>query len=196
MTEQIQRKLSDSKAARWTALIVVSFTMMCGYFITDCINPMQKLIINELGWSTSEYGFFTGSYGYFNVFLCMLVIGGLILDKKGVRFTGKMSCSLMVLGAAIKTFALSPLFTNTGMTFGIHNQVLVACLGFATFGVGCETAGITVSKIIVKWFTGHELALAMGLQVATARIGTALAMSVPLPIALHFHKMVCMPVLF
>jgi len=158
--------------------------------------PLEDMLVSELGWTSTEYGFFSGAYGYFNVFLFMLVIGGLILDKKGVRFTGIGSCLLMVIGAAIKCYAVSPLFAMEGQMFGMSMQVIVACIGFATFGVGVETAGITVSKIIVKWFTGHELALAMGLQVATARIGTALALSCSLPIARYFNDNVSMPVLF
>lgn len=196
MTELIKTKLSDSKAARWTALIVVSFTMMCGYFLTDCMAPLEDMLTKDLGWTSTEYGFFTGAYGYFNVFLFMLILGGIILDKKGIRFTGTFSCLLMVSGAAIKCYAVSPLFLAQGHLWGFSYQVLLACLGFATFGVGVETAGITVSKVIVKWFNGHELALAMGLQVATARIGTAMALSLSLPIARYFHNNVAMPVLF
>lgn len=186
MTELIRKKLNDSKAARWTALIVVSFTMMCGYFITDVMAPLEDLLIRTYGWTSTEYGLFSGAYGWFNVFLIMLILGGIILDKMGVRFTGKMACILMVSGALLKAYAVSSYFPGGGSLFGINSQVLLAGLGFATFGVGVEIAGITVSKIIVKWFTGHELALAMGLQVALARIGTAFAISFSLPLAKHF----------
>jgi nitrate/nitrite transporter NarK len=117
----------------------------------------------------------------------MLILGGIILDKAGMRFTGMMSCILMVSGALIKAYAVSEWFTLTGDFWGYKLQVVVAGLGFAIFGMGVEIAGITVSKIIVKWFTGHELALAMGLQVALARIGTAFALQFSLPIAKHFH---------
>jgi nitrate/nitrite transporter NarK len=253
-TESIQRKLSDKGWARWTALLIVSFTMMCGYFLTDVMSPLDSLlttkgkivyftddtsmpadslvskvqatghdlseaaiavgqtyqfmevpaaksdeeaathveaqqvtktvkdVLSGKDWNNSEYGFFSGSYGYINVFLLMLFFGGLILDKMGVRFTGVMSSSLMFVGALIKWYALSTDF-GTGMMFGYHTQVVVASLGFAIFGVGCEITGITVSKVIVKWFTGHELALAMGVQVGMARIGTAIALGLSLPIA-------------
>jgi len=194
MTELLKRKLNDSKAARWGTLIVVSFTMLCGYYITDVMSPLEDMLSTELGWTGTEYGFFTGAYGYLNVLFLMLLFGGVILDKMGIRFTGIGSCLLMVIGASLKYWAVSQYFDMTGMIFGMHIQVVVAAFGFAIFGVGVEIAGITVSKIIVKWFTGYELALAMGLQVAVARIGTALALSISLPIAQYF-KDISAPIL-
>ena len=209
MTEIIAKKLNDSAWARWTALLIVSFTMMCGYFITDIMAPLEDLLVQSaetaetassavmsLGWSDTEYGLFSGAYSWFNVFLFMLLIGGIILDKMGVRFTGLMACILMVGGALLKTYAISPMFPETdAQLFGFNIQVLVAGIGFAIFGMGAEICGITVSKVIVKWFTGHELALALGLQVAMARIGTAAALSASLPIARAMGG-VCYPVLF
>ena len=186
MTE-IYKKLNDSPAARWTALLIVSFTMMCGYFITDVMAPLEDLLTKSpaeggLGWTSDEYGFFSGAYGYINVFLLMLFFGGIILDKCGVRFTGTMSSSLMFVGALLKWYALDNSFGDAQI-FGYPMQVALAALGFAIFGMGAEITGITVTKIIAKWFTGHELALAMGLQVAMARIGTAAALACSLPIA-------------
>lgn len=193
MKEMIQQKLSDSKSARWTALGIVSVTMMFGYFFTDVMSPLEPLLTAAkadgglgLGWTSDEYGFFSGAYGYFNVFLLLLFFGGIILDKFGIRFTGIMSTILMFGGALIKWYAVSHDFDGTIAVpfFGsYHTQVVFAATGFAVYGVGCEIAGITVSKVIVKWFTGHELALAMGLQVALARIGTAGALALALPFA-------------
>lgn len=180
--QKIQQKLSDSAAARWTALAIVSFTMMCGYFITDVMAPLEDMLVNDLGWTSSQYGFFSGAYGYINVFLLMLFFGGIILDKCGIRITGTMSCSLMLAGALIKWYALDSNFGNA-MFMGYPMQVAVAALGFAIFGMGAEITGITVTKVIAKWFTGHEMALAMGLQVAMARIGTAAALACSLPLA-------------
>lgn len=182
----MRRTIRDSKGARWTALVLVSLTMMFGYFFTDVMSPLEPLLTapreaGGLGWSPDDYGFFSGSYGFFNVFLLLLFFGGIILDKFGIRFTGIMSTVVMFCGALIKFYAVSHTFEGT--VFGYPTQVIIACLGFATYGVGCEIAGITVSKVIVKWFTGHELALAMGLQVALARIGTAGALALSLPFA-------------
>ena len=187
VTKSLQQKLNDSPAARWTAMVMVSFTMMCGYFITDVMAPLEVMLTTSiedggLGWSSSEYGFFSGAYGYINVFLLMLFFGGIILDKCGIRFTGVMSCVMMLGGAVIKYWALQQDFGDA--TFmGYHMQVIYTALGFAIFGMGSEITGITTSKIIIKWFTGHEVALAMGLQVAMARIGTAAALACSLPLA-------------
>ena len=192
--EKIRKTLAESKAARWTALAVVAFTMLCGYYLTDVMAPLKTMLEQQLSWSSSEYGTFTGAYGWFNVFLLMLILGGIILDKMGVRFTGKMATLLMVIGTAIKYWAVSTNMLDGQILFGMKTQVLVASLGFALFGVGVETAGITVSKIIVKWFRGKELALAMGLEMATARLGTMLALQTSAPIAKALGH-VSMPIL-
>lgn len=191
-TETIQKTLRDSKAARWLALIIVSFTMMWGYFLTDAISPLMDMLgisIKEggMGWSAQDFGMFNWSYSLFNVFLFMLIFGGIILDKLGVRFTGLVSCAFMMIGAGIKYYAVE--FIAPGgdaIILGLNQQVLVACLGYAIFAVGTENCGITVSKVIVKWFTGYETALAMGVQVAVARLGTALAMGVSPILASHY----------
>lgn len=188
MTQQIQQKLSDSKIARWSVLALAAFTMLCGYFLTDVMAPLKPMLEEQLAWSSTEYGFFTSAYGWFNVFLFMLIIGGIILDKMGVRFTGVSSCILMIIGCSIKYYAISDFFAMDGELFGWKAQVMVAALGYALFGVGVETAGITVSKIIVRWFKGKEMALAMGLEMATARLGTALALSVTVPVASYFQS--------
>lgn len=190
MTESIRRTLRDSKAARWTALLIVAFTMFAGYYLADVMSPLEGMLDTQLHWNSDNYGFFTGAYGWFNVFLFFLIFGGIILDKMGIRFTGLTSALVMVAGAALKYWAIS---TNSLDGISWHfiiwthpAQVWVAALGFAIFGVGVEVAGITVSKVIVKWFQGHELALAMGLQLAIARMGTALALSTSLPLAKAF----------
>jgi MFS family permease len=186
--ETITNTLRDSKVARWTALAVVAFTMLCGYYLTDVMAPLKPMLEKELLWNSAEYGFFTSAYGWFNVFLLMLILGGIILDKMGVRFTGKMATIIMVIGTAIKYWAISTHSLDSVNILGMKGQVVIAALGFALFGVGVEVAGITVSKIIVKWFKGKELALAMGLEMATARLGTALALSTSVPIAVAFGK--------
>jgi len=185
---QIKQTLRDSKAARWGALAIISVTMFAGYFLTDVMSPLKPMLEAEFGWSSTSYGIFTSAYGWLNVFLVMLILGGIILDKMGVRFTGLMSSGIMVIGAGIKFWAISNPTLVTDTTFGIHTQVLMASIGFAIFGVGVEIAGITVSKIIVKWFKGKEMALAMGMQMAVARMGTLLAMAAPVPLATYFSS--------
>jgi MFS family permease len=182
--ETVTNTLRDSKVARWTALAVVSFTMLCGYYLTDVMAPLKPMLEKELLWNSTEYGFFTSAYGWFNVFLLMLIFGGIILDKRGVRFTGKMATITMVAGTAVKYWAISTHSLDGMHIIGMKAQVVIAALGYATFGVGVEVAGITVSKIIVKWFKGKEMALAMGLEMASARIGTGLALFASYPLAI------------
>ena len=195
--ETVAKTLRDSKAARWTALCIVSFTMMCGYLMADVMAPLKPMLESALGWDSENYGLFTSAYGWFNVFFLMLFFGGLILDKMGMRFTGILSTALMVIGAAIKYWAISNVTLQAAdwhfLWWTANMQVWMAGLGFAVFGVGVEVAGITVTKIIVKWFSGKEMALAMGLQVAMARIGTLMAMLFSKRIADHFG-MVSTPV--
>lgn len=195
------RRLNDSVLARWSVLLIVSFTMMFGYIITDILSPLETMLeapyaAGGLGWTSTEYGLYSGAYGFFNVFLLMLFVSGLILDKMGERFTGTLACVLMVVGVFTKYYAVcyvSPEQTTSfgislfGLgTTGLRTQVLMASAGFALFGVGCEMVGISINKVMVKWFTGHEIALAMGFQVAMARIGTVMALSLSPKIAAHW----------
>ena len=186
MTDLIRKSLRDSKTARWAALAIVSLTMFCGYFFADVMSPLKPMLEAQLGWTSTDYGTFTSAYGWFNVFFLMLILGGIILDKIGVRLTGLGSAGIMVLGAGLKYYAISNTFPEGATIMGLKMQVAIASIGFAIFGVGIEIAGITVTKIIVKWFKGYELALAMGLQVAVARIGTLMALASPVPIAKYF----------
>ena len=197
MAEAIRHRLNDSPFARWTVLIIVATAMMMGYFVNDVMSPLETLLEmprseGGLGWTPSDYGFFSGAGSFINVFLLMLFFSGLILDKMGIRFTGTLACSLMAIGTLIKLVAVIhptdeilhfPLFSSQ---FSLPVSVASASLGFAVFGVGYEMTGITVSKAMVRWFTGHELALAMGIQLAMARLGTAAALSISAPIARHF----------
>lgn len=183
MTEKLQKKLNDSKAMRWGALFVVAFTMMAAYFVNDVMAPLKSMFESNLGWNSSEYGFFTGAYSFLNVFLLMLIWGGFILDKFGIRFTGILSTILMVAGTAIEYIGITVLASAEGVFLDYQTSVWVASAGYAIFGVGAEVAGITVTKIIAKWFNGKEMATAMGVQVALARIGSQAAYALALPLA-------------
>ncbi len=190
----IQQRLNDRPVARWTVLFIVATAMMMGYFVNDVMSPLETLLEQPrseggLGWTPSDYGFFSGAGSFINVFLLMLFFSGIILDKMGVRFTGTLACSLMVVGTLIKYYAVTADFGD--LTIALFDSHLPASaawasLGFAIFGVGYEMTGITVSKAMVRWFTGHELALAMGIQLAMARLGTAAALSISAPIARHY----------
>lgn len=183
MVEKIQRMLNDSAAMRWGALGVVAFTMLAAYYVNDVVAPLKTMLEADLGWTSSEFGFFTGAYSFLNVFLLMLIWGGFILDRFGVRFTGKLSTLLMVGGTIMEYYAMTALSGSQSTLLGYKTGVLVASAGYAVFGVGAEVAGITVTKIIAKWFRGKEMATAMGVQVAVARIGSQVAYASAIPMA-------------
>ena len=195
MREQVRETIATRAWARWTVLAIVSFTMMAGYVVAKEMSPLQFMLEKAagdggMGWTSGEFGIFAGSRGFFNVFLLMLFVGGVILDKMGVRFTGILSCVLMLTGAAavygIITYTSPDPMWNVPLLGTVKRQVALSSLGFAFFGIGYEMCGITVSKVVVRWFSGKEMALAMGLQVAMARLGTALALNFSLPIALNW----------
>ena len=186
MTEAIIKSLRESKGARWGALAVVSFTMMTGYYINYVISPLKPVLEEYFDWTSSDFGIWNSAYGWFNVFFLMLIFAGIILDKMGVRFTGIAASLTMIAGTLLQYVAVAQIIPTEGLFLGIKTQIAIGALGFGIFGVGVEAAGITVSKIIVKWFKGKELALAMGLEMATARMGTALALALPLPLAKAF----------
>lgn len=183
MTDKVQKILSDSKAARWTALALVSITMLAAYYFVDMIAPLESLLeMKPYSWTPSNYGFFSGSEYMLNV-LGFLILSGIILDKMGIRFTGLTATIVMLCGGLIKMYALTPYFVNGGFGFGFFNSfwtsmpaaAKLAAIGYGIFGIGVEMAGITTSRTIVKWFQGKELALAMGMQLATARLGASIA---------------------
>ncbi len=169
--------LKDSAVIRWSMLFLVSLTMFAAYLASDIFSPLKTMLEQHNLWSSTEYGWFSSSYSLFNVFLGMLILGGLLLDKMGIRFSGITSCLFMVIGLVIKYWAITkPELIEQTSIFGLKAQVVWVVVGFGIFGVGAEVAGITVSKTIVKWFKGKELALAMGMQLAIARIGSAAAL--------------------
>jgi nitrate/nitrite transporter NarK len=175
---------------RWSVLSLVSFTMLCMYYLADLMAPLEERLQANLLWSGSDYGFFTSGYGWFNVFLLMLVFSGMILDKMGTRFTGILAILIMIAGASVKYWGIAGNMEGTvQLSIGSWEvlsprtkSAVVAGLGFAIFGVGCEMFGISANKAIVRWFRGKEMALAIGLNTSTGRIGTALAMFTPIPL--------------
>ena len=185
MAQNISITLRDSKSARWIALLILSFTMFAGYMFTEVISPLKPILERSYAWDSSDFGIVTSSYGLFNVFFFMLLIVGVLLDKFGIRFSTIGAALIMIIGGTIKYMAFKGNFSTTETInvlwlWEIKEQVFYASLGYAMFGVGVEYAGITVSKAIVKWFKGKEMALAM--QVAIARIGSF----VPLAFGAYF----------
>ena len=202
MTEAIQRKLNDSAAARWTALVLIALAMFFAYMFVDVMSPLQSLIESERGWDSGVFGTYAASEYILNG--CgFLILAGIILDKCGIRFTGILSTSLMVIGASIKYIGVSDWFQATAMCSWLDSwwttlpgSAKMASFGFMVFGCGCEMAGITVSKAIAKWFKGKEMALAMGLEMAIARLGVFAVFSVSPKIATQFDNSVVAPIAF
>ena len=173
----VQQKLNDKAWARWTALILIALMMFFGYMFVDVMSPLQALVESEKGWTPSVFGTYASAEYILNV--CgFLILAGIILDKMGIRFTGVLSASMMFVGAAIKFYAVSDWFAGSGFETWLNSwwtsmpgSAKLAALGFMIFGCGCEMAGTTVSKANAKWFKGKEMALAMGIEMAIARVG-------------------------
>lgn len=184
--EKMQKALNESKSLRWLVLVLISLTMFANYYFYDALSPLKSLLQTRLGWQSSDYGFFVSAYSIPNVFFAMAVIGGIILDKLGIRITGFMFIVFMVLGSALTAYGATDLYANGGPGYHFMDSFLpsypptlkMMSLGFFLFGLGAETSIVVFTKAIVKWFKGKELALALGLNVSFGRLGMAFAMFV------------------
>lgn len=180
----VKKLINDSAYARWGIMLLVSFTMATNYYFFDALSPLKDLMHSKLAFSSSDYGLLMSSYSWANVFLGMVVVGGILLDKIGIRITGFVFIFLQVIGAAITAYGTTDYFLNGGFGYSFMASFLpqfspalkMTVLGFFIFGLGAETTIVVISKIIVKWFRGKELALALGLNLAIARLGMAAAM--------------------
>jgi len=199
MTEAIKKSLRESTKARWTALILASMSIFGAYYFNYALSSIKPMLESILGWNSEDFGTYTSAYAWFNVFLFMLIFSGFILDKLGIRKTGLGATLVMFAGTALNYWAVKHNFpegsvVNIPLLCAMKTQVLLSSLGFAIFGVGTEAIGITISKAVVRWFKGKELALAMGMQMSIARLGTLLALAISLPLAKNFT--VTAPILF
>ncbi len=199
MTEKIKQSLRESTSARWTALVLASLSIFGAYYFNYALSSIKPMLESVLGWNSEDFGTYTSAYAWFNVFLFMLIFSGFILDKLGVRKTGLGATIIMFLGTALNYWAVNHQFPEGAVVHlpllgDMKTQVLISSLGFAIFGVGTEAIGITISKAVVRWFKGKEMALAMGMQMSIARLGTMLALVISLPLAKNFS--VTAPILF
>ena len=188
------KSLRDSTFVRWSALVLASLAVFGAYYFNYALSAIKPMLESILGWNSSDFGTYTSAYGWFNVFFFMLIISGIILDKLGVRKTGLGATTVMFIGTLINYWAVSTTFPEGATILGMKAQVFWSSVGFAIFGVGTEAIGITVSKAVVRWFKGKEMALAMGMQMSIARLGTLLALAISLPLAKNFT--VTAPILF
>ena len=196
--EKITQTLRDSAGVRWIVLLFLAFAMFCSYIFMDILSPIKDLMLSTRGWDSTAFGTMQGSETFLNVFVFFLIFAGIILDKMGVRFTALLSGVVMLIGACIKWYAVADGFQGSGLDQwftphlnyipgfdelgispfyeGMPASAKFAAVGFMIFGCGVEMAGITVSRGIVKWFKGREMALAMGSEMALARLGVATCM--------------------
>ena len=195
--------MNDKWYLRWGALILIASMMFFAYMFVDVMSPLKSLIESSHGWDSQTFGTYAASEFFLNVFVFFLIFAGIILDKMGIRFTGLLSGSLMVIGAVIKYYAISESFRGPGLEAWLGSwwvafpaSAKLASLGFMIFGCGCEMAGTTVSKAIAKWFRGKEMALAMGMEMAIARLGVFAVMWLAPMISNKFDQSVVAPVAF
>lgn len=197
MTEKLTT-LRDNAAIRWIALLLLALAMFCSYIFMDILSPIKDLMVTTRNWNSTAFGTMQGAETFLNVFVFFLIFAGIILDKMGVRFTALLSGAVMLVGALIKWYAVDGAFVGSGLETWFTNNLnyipvfeeigvapfyrempasaKLAAVGFMIFGCGVEMAGITVSRGIVKWFKGREMALAMGSEMALARLGVATCM--------------------
>lgn len=190
--------LSDKAWIRWSALLLLALAMFFSYVFMDILSPIKDLMQSTRGWDSTAFGTMQGAETFLNVFVFFLIFAGIILDKMGVRFTALLSGAVMLIGAAINWYAVTEMFVGSGLEVWFNNNLnyipgfdelgispfykgmpasaKFAAIGFMIFGCGVEMAGITVSRGIVKWFKGREMALAMGSEMALARLGVATCM--------------------
>ena len=198
MSETMKKTLRDSATTRWIVLLLLAFAMFCSYIFMDILSPIKDLMQSTRGWDSTAFGTMQGSETFLNVFVFFLIFAGIILDKMGVRFTAILSGAVMLIGATINWYAVTEAFMGSGLEAWFNNNLnyipgfdelgispfylgmpasaKFAAVGFMIFGCGVEMAGITVSRGIVKWFKGREMALAMGSEMALARLGVATCM--------------------
>lgn len=197
-TNKITQTLRDSAAMRWTALLLLASAMFFSYIFMDILSPIKDLMQSTRGWDSTAFGTMQGAETFLNVFVFFLIFAGIILDKMGVRFTAVLSGAVMLIGATINWYAVTEAFMGSSLETWFNNNLnyipgfdelgispfyegmpasaKFAAVGFMIFGCGVEMAGITVSRGIVKWFKGREMALAMGSEMALARLGVATCM--------------------
>lgn len=190
--------LADKPWARWTALALLALAMFCSYIFMDILSPIKNLLQDYKGWDSTAFGTMQSSETFLNVFIFFLIFAGIILDKMGVRFTALLSGVVMLVGATINWYALTDMFAGSGLEVwftdhlnyipgfqelgiapfyeGMPASAKFSAVGFMIFGCGVEMAGITVSRGIVKWFKGREMAMAMGTEMALARLGVGTCM--------------------
>jgi MFS family permease len=183
--ETIKKTLRDNPALRWLVLLLGGIVIFTNYYLYDALSPIKAILEKDLGFDSTDYGFFVSFYSFPNTFLAMAVIGGIVLDKIGIRRTGLLFISFMAFGGLITAYGASEVFKNGGIFYDSFNTFLtkyspelkMMSVGRFFYGLGAETSIVVISKILVKWFKGRNLALAFGLKIGFGRLGTMVALN-------------------
>lgn len=182
--ERIKKALNESPVARWGILLLVGFILSVNYYFYDAFSTLKDLLTREFNFTNTHYGLFVSFYSIPNTFLLMAVLGGILLDRLGIRRTGFTFVFFMALGAFLTAYGASEGYREGGAGYDLMHSIIpryspelkMMLLGRFFFGLGAETSIVVVSKILVKWFKGKDLALAFGLKVAFGRLGTFAAL--------------------
>jgi len=172
-----QRTMKDSKLMRWTVLVLVSFLFFATYWFQDVFSPLKQLMEDNLGIDSASFGVVISATTWANC-LGMILVGGIILDKWGIRLSAALFGLLVTAGGFLTTLGASDILTQDPSA-----KILLMAAGRIIFGIGLEITCVIVSKVVVKWFKGKEMALAMAINVGFGRLGSFFAVSFSLDIA-------------
>ena len=176
----MQNTLKDKAGLRWTVLFLIAFVQAANYYFYDAISPLKRDLEENFNFTNTDFGLFVSAYSIPNIFLLMCIWGGIILDRLGIRRTGFLFVILMATGAFVTAYGASGFYSHGGFGYAFFSSFLpgyspelkMMLFGRFLFGLGAETSIVVVSKVIVKWFKGKELALAFGLKIGIARAGS------------------------
>ena len=180
----LKKAMNESPLIRWGILILVGFILSANYYFYDAFSTLKDLLTKEFNFSNTDYGLFVSFYSVPNTFLLMAVVGGVILDKLGIRRTGFIFIFFMAFGALLTAYGASEMYGKGGFGYSFMQSFLpdyspelkMMLTGRFFYGLGAETSIVVISKILVKWFKGKDLALAFGLKVGFGRLGTFAAL--------------------
>ncbi|MCD4683031.1 MAG: MFS transporter [Bacteroidales bacterium] len=174
------KTLKDKTFLRWGILLLVAFVQAANYYFYDAISPLKRDLEEHFNFTNTDFGLFVSAYSIPNIFLLMCIWGGIILDRLGIRRTGFLFIFMMTGGALLTAYGASEYYRSGGLGYSFMNsfwsgyspELKMMLLGRFFFGLGAETSIVVVSKIIVKWFKGKELAMAFGFKIGIARAGS------------------------
>ncbi len=166
--DEAKRLIKDSAPMRWAVMLLVSGIMFGTYWFQDFYSGLKPLMESQLGITSSQFGFLISMTTIANVF-GMIIVGGIILDRWGIRLTG-----IVFGGAAAFGGLLNALGAGGALSQDPDTRLMIMVVGRVFFGIGLEVSCVVVLRTLVKWFKGYELALAMALNVGFGRLGSTI----------------------